>query len=303
MIKISPKKYMVIFFTMLFVMVLFTTVLASKSLFFDSIFGFQNLYRYQLDKLVDCNEIETIFVGDSSLGNAIDAELFSELSTSRSLNMALTVRYGYAGTYNMIKKTIKTCDIKNIVVVHTLDILSRPTSYDGYLYSIGLIDDFNELDRDEKGELISAFYNITFSGNNLLKIMKHYMGRNKKNIIVKDFMEQGKRIDINETDETLMAPINSDKTRFLYKIRRLSKENNINLIYVHGPVLEPVGKTSTQYIEKVNTIIEDTGVKLIPDVTLIKTDHIGDTEFHVFPDNKEEYTLKYYALIKDHLIY
>jgi hypothetical protein len=284
-------------------MMLFTTVLASKSLFIDSIFGFQYLYRYQLDKLFDCNEIETIFVGDSSLGNAIDAELFSKLSSSESLNLSLTIRYGYAGSYNMIKKAIKNYDIKNIIVVHTLDVLNRPTSYDGYLYSMDLIDDFIDLDREEKGKLISAFYNTTLSANNLLKIVKYYMGMSKKNIIEKDFIKQGEKIDINETDESLAGSINSDKTRFLFKIKQLSKENNINLMYVHGPVWEPVGKISTQHIKKVNTIIADTGVKLIPNVTLIKTDHIGDTQFHVLPENKEEYTLKYYALIKDHLIY
>jgi hypothetical protein len=166
-----------------------------------------------------------------------------------------------------------------------------------------LIDDFIDLDREEKGKLISAFYNTTLSVNNLLKIVKYYMGMSKKNIIEKDFIKQGEKIDINETDESLAGSINSDKTRFLFKIKQLSKENNINLMYVHGPVWEPVGKISTQHIKKVNTIIADTGVKLIPNVTLIKTDHIGDTQFHVLPENKEEYTLKYYALIKDHLIY
>lgn len=134
--------------------------------------------------------------------------------------------------------------------------------------------------------------------------MKHYAGKEQKtHVIEKDFIRQGKRIDINTTVKPIKDPINIDKIRFLLKIHDLSEKHNINLIYAHGPLWEPVGRQSVQYIDKVNTIIGDTGVKLIPDVALIKTEHIGDTTFHVIPDVKEEYTKMYFDLIKDHLIY
>ena len=304
MIKISPKRYILIFFTIMFVMILFTTALASKSLFFDSIFEFQKLYRHQLDKLFDCDEVETIFVGDSSLGNAVDADLFSQLSSSKSMNLSLTVLYGYAGTYNMIKKAIKNYDIKNIVIVQTVDTLSRPTSYNGYLYTMESIDDFIDLQGDEKGNLTKAFYNTILSPKNLTNILKHYMGKQEKtNVIENDFIRQRERIDIHQTVKPIKDPINKDKIRFLLKIRELCEKNNINLIYAHGPLWEPVGMKSIQYIDKVNTIIADTGIQLIPDVTLITTDDIGDTEFHIIPDVKEEYTVKYFDLIHDYLVY
>ena len=61
---------------------------------------------YQIQKIDDkeFDEIDTIFVGDSSLGNAIDKKLFNSISKLRSENLSLTGSYGIAGSLGMIKK-------------------------------------------------------------------------------------------------------------------------------------------------------------------------------------------------------
>ena len=78
---ISPGKYLSIFFITTFATLLLISGLAIKVLFFESVFGHQKLYEYQLDKLSSNSDVETIFVGDSSLRNAIDADesLYHEL--------------------------------------------------------------------------------------------------------------------------------------------------------------------------------------------------------------------------------
>jgi hypothetical protein len=54
------------------------------------------IYGYQRDKLGTARTIDIAFVGDSSLGNAINAELFSSLSGHNAVNLALTGSYGSA---------------------------------------------------------------------------------------------------------------------------------------------------------------------------------------------------------------
>ena len=102
--NIGPKKYLRIFIFISLTSIFLLSILAFKNLFFDDLFGYQILYNYQLKKLSTEEDVDTIFIGDSSLGNSINADLFSAQGATKALNLALTGNYGYAGSYNMLKK-------------------------------------------------------------------------------------------------------------------------------------------------------------------------------------------------------
>ena len=56
------------------------------------------LLKYQESKIAATSNVETAFLGDSSLGFALDAKAFSELSGKKTLNLALTgYNYGFPG--------------------------------------------------------------------------------------------------------------------------------------------------------------------------------------------------------------
>ena len=77
--------------------------------------------------------VETIIVGDSSAGNAIDATLFSELSGGQTLNLALSRLHGFEGSLNMAKQARKLHpEIKNIVFVQSLDMWALTFSREGF---------------------------------------------------------------------------------------------------------------------------------------------------------------------------
>ena len=79
-------------------------------------------------------------------------------------------------------------------------------------------------------------------------------------------------------------------------------KNNLNLIYVHGPIYQEHLEQSKTYIETVNKNLDSTGITLIHTPVGIKKNHLGDNIDHVNPNYKKEYTSMYYELIKHHLI-
>ena len=67
-----------------------------------------------------------IFVGDSSLGNSINAELFSEKSGKKAENYALTGSLGFKASYNMMKTVHDyNPNLKTVVIVQTIDMFTR----------------------------------------------------------------------------------------------------------------------------------------------------------------------------------
>ena len=82
--------------------------------------------NYQINKVNQNNFSSTniLFVGDSSCGNAINAEYFTKLSHQKTSNLALTGSWGILGSLGMIKKAKnKNIIIKNIIIIQTLYIL------------------------------------------------------------------------------------------------------------------------------------------------------------------------------------
>src|SRR5688572_25430320 len=86
---------------------------------------YRELLDYQSAKL-DGQPADTIFVGDSTLGHAIDAELWSALSGRRSVNLALTGVYGYEGGFNFIRRSLRTLRPRNVILMYAPDMMARP---------------------------------------------------------------------------------------------------------------------------------------------------------------------------------
>jgi len=215
--KISPKT----FYISLILIPLFTIMAMSaitfKSLFLDNVFPEMEWYRGKLYKLAHENNIETLFIGDSSLESVIDDKLFSMLSQSKTSNMALVGIFGYAGSYNMLKKVLSNPNnkIKNVIIVQTLDMMTRPVSYKGYLLSMGGLDDFFELSGDEQGEVIYAFLKVMLSSENFISILKYQLFEEKDDalslvsLVNKKFDEQKKSENIFQINT---GEYNSDRS-------------------------------------------------------------------------------------------
>jgi hypothetical protein len=301
----TAQKYL-FSFAILTTTSLFTIVfISSKSLFFDSIFSYQKLYRYQLQK-IEQSSPEIVLVGDSSLGNAVDAKLFTQLAQRKTINLALTGAYGYAGSLNMAKRLIQQPSVKQIIVMHTLDIVQRPTSYEGYLYSMDGPTDVSPLTPAEVMNVGNAFLNVIFSISNLEKIWNHYLSRPKSSDAISDlkaydYIPQSTQKEKKSFPTKLKGVINHDELRFLSKLHNLCRAANVKLMYLHGPIALQVRDRSQPYIQQFNQLLSQKNIPHVSEVIGIEAHNLGDQWDHVAPQSKSTYTSRYFQLLKNDL--
>lgn len=257
---------------------------------------YQQLYYYQLEKLKTNKSYSNLFIGDSSLGNAIDSNEFSILSSQKSVNCALTGLYGYAGSYNILKTAHKyNPNLKNIILIQTLDMQTREVAMDGYVRSFTSISDFTET--DDKIGFIKSYIQYIRSIPLLFWVKKD-------NLLVNDYIKQNGLYEPDSTQSSLStSAINKNKIKYLIKIINYCLHNDLNIIYLHGPLYEEKISVSRNYIIEVNKLLNNKNITLIKQTISIKKNQLGDNEDHVHPKYKKKFTKIYYDLIKNHLVY
>jgi hypothetical protein len=286
-------KNILYFSISLFVILCLTSILLVK--FNTAVY--QYLYDYQLNKTKKNTIYSNLLIGDSSLGNAIDSDEFSRLSSQPTINSALTGFYGYAGSYNILKTTHKLHpELKNVVIMQTLEMQTRKVSMAGYVRTVNSISDFTELELNDKVHFLKNYISY-------IKSIPVQFPRNKESLIYNDYIKQNR---IHEPDK-IQKPfdknnINPKKNKFLMKIIDYCSKNNINFIYAHGPIYQEKLEISRSYVIAVNKNLAHTGITLIRTPIGIQRNHLGDNIDHINPLYKKEYTSMYYELIKGNLI-
>lgn len=251
---------------------------------------FQILYDYQTNK-AQSSQAELIFVGDSSLGNAINAELFSQISNLNAESYALTGTFGYVGTLDIIKK-VKSPNLRTIVIMHTPDMMMREIaqSYSPQkLFSSSFFDGV-----DSSIINLMSFYDFLGALEDFVK------GKKKGNdYLQNDYIRQVGPIDQSENFDPLpVERINNEKINKLFEIQQYCVKQDLNCLYIHGPVIEDICKTSDGYFKTVNKMILETGIKMSHTKPVcIPRSKIGDSIDHVHPDYKDEYTRIYFEII------
>lgn len=275
-------------------------VLATKSLGREGL-AHETLLAHQLGKIGAGLAPDIIFVGDSSLGNAISASAWSDLSSSRALNLALTGSFGYEGSYNMIRRVIAWQPPRRVVVMQSADMLQRDPSPEAYfLTAPGLLSPLVVFWRFTLGarQVEDA---ITFAAS-------YVRGRLRgappsvapaTGQIVNDYIKQGPRLTSNPNAEIWSErSVRSDKAYYLGLIAKLCTEHGIDCIYAHGPLMEPNCSLSTAYFSQAARIIAAKGIRLAQVGPICFSEReVGDSIDHVHPDFKLAYTRKYYDLI------
>lgn len=256
---------------------------------------YQQLYFYQLNKLKNHESYSTLFIGDSSLGNAIDSNEFSDLSSQMSVNCALTGLFGYAGSYNMLKIAHRyNPNLKNVIVMQTLDIQTRKIAMDGYVRSCTSISDFietnNKLDFVKKS--IQYIRSIPLS-----------FWIKKDKLLVNDYIKQKGFYKPDSIQVPLSVDkINPNKSMYLVEINKYCLQQKLNMIYIHGPLYKGKIDVSSNYIKETNRILNNNMINVIRQIIPIKRSQLGNTDDHVNPKFKKEFTKLYYDILKEHLV-
>ncbi len=260
------------------------------------------LYKYQINKIKISQNVATVFIGDSSLGNCIDGDYFSSITNSNSINLALTGMYGYAGSYNMLKKAISHNPLlKNVVIMQTIDMQARPISFKGYAFTMSSYFDFKELSVEYKLKSLMAFADVRdpifIFFRNLFSIQK-----NNNDLLKNDYIKQGAKKDFSNSENCFYPnQINSESNYFLIKIKKLCEDKGLNLIYIYGPLYARTVDCSQEYIKASNKSIQSTGVLLIDEIKSVNNCDLGDSQDHILPEKKHLYTKIYADILLPYL--
>ena len=269
--------------------------------------------NYQLEKINSSNllNVNTIIIGDSSGGNAIDSKLFSELSGLNTQNLCLTGSWGLVGSLGILKKSIeKNKNIKNVIIIHTLDIWKREFSKESILELFSLTDIYENKYVDN-----NAIFGFLFNPKEIFWhakfVIRTFLGFEINDLIdyENDYTKQDEskysnsRKQIKENFSFNNLKISEYKILELNYLQNYCISENLNCIFVNGPIHEQVLKNSTQYIEYLNTNLEKLiKIKYYSNIFSYPNNKIGDSNDHIDVEFKKESTLDYFNLIKKDLI-
>jgi len=296
---LTPVRYLTTIVIVCAITVGSIVTLTYRGLFSDQVFTYQVLQDYQVKKLAGADQFDTALVGDSSLGNVVDAHYLGELTGTRPVNLALTGMYGFAGAYNMVKRAVRSQPIKSVVVMLTLSTWQKPVSYQGYLYTLSRPSDLTELSVAEMWQVLVAFINSTLSPETIREVILFRFGRAANRLSIEnDYIKQVSRLDPDADVAAVTGAVAPDKTKFLAKLIRLCRERNIKLIFLHGPYLKSLQSESNDVVAEINEMLDSQGIAHSSMPIPIAPEDIGDSVEHVHPDFKGLYTRRVAELIE-----
>lgn len=258
-----------------------------------------DLFDYQLDRIAAAKGIDTLFLGDSTAGNAIDTETWSRLSGKPSLNAALTGYFGYAGTYNMLRAVLDRGLRPHLVVImQTIEMPERQVSWKGYVATAG-----DQLDMSQVPLLQKVMLHLDLDvAWGVIRYLDP--AARESPVLDRDYLRQRrprKPVDVLEEHarRTLAGHVKPDKALFLTRIAELCDSHHINCLYAHGPIVDFYCKGPSTYIADATAFVVHAGLHVLPGTpTCVSYDTIGDDPDHIRPELRPAYTERFFHMVQ-----
>ena len=301
--RLSYRRFLIAFSAVVVTVVLIAWGLIFRGLYFSPVNDSSQLVDFQKDKLRDSPPAEVIFVGDSSLGNCIDADLFTRLSGKQSLNLALNGLFGLEGSYEMILWALDRHPVKKVVVIQTMDMLTRQRRPEAFIYTLHRPSDLFSADVFETADNLETLVSVFFSGKLLVECIESLDHKLTSPLVfVSDYVKQSKPITARHAEEdNLDGTIRRDRLVWLSRIKVLCASRGVDLIYLHGPIYDDAVAENPRLIEAINNAIRKTGVHSDFVIETMTFRELGNSIDHVIPSEKDDFTRRYYARLKDWL--
>ncbi|MFO1067354.1 MAG: hypothetical protein U1E14_02410 [Geminicoccaceae bacterium] len=258
------------------------------------------LLRYQIDKLEAAAPADVVLVGDSSLGNAIDARRWSEALDRPVLSLALSGDFGYAGSLNMLRRTLERWTPKLVVVMHTADIATRPVPYWSRLVTAPSLRDI------DPRALIPGLYQL-YRSQALVDLLKDEPPDRDAGatFAARDYVGQGTSLAdiggraLDGRDRLLRHGPRDGNEHDLAALGELCREHGIACVYATGPLVEPLCSESVPLLRKTAAIVDASGLRPLPGAPVcIPLTAVGDAADHVAPRFREQFSDRYLALLE-----
>ncbi len=258
------------------------------------------IYGYQRAKLGTARPIDIAFVGDSSLGNAIDATLFTSLSGRATVNLALTGSYGSGGAYNMAYKVLQHGTPSLIVIMQSIDVMRRKEAFPGFYFSA----EPSQLLTTSPIRILELYFSLKTARRVVEQVWKNGLAR-PSNLFVNDYIPQtsafspAAELGMNPLLPNMVAQAQLD---YVGRIAELCRHHGATCVYAYGPIYDGYCSQAADYVAKVESGIAATGLPIVAGTPLCVPEvELGDTVDHVRPDLKEIYTQRYFDVLRRYI--
>jgi hypothetical protein len=258
------------------------------------------IYGYQRDKIGAARNIDIAFVGDSSLGNAIDAALFSKLSGANAVNLALTGSYGSGGAYNMTYKVLQQHTPRLIVVMQSIDVMRRKEAFPGFYFSA----EPSQLLTTSPVRILELYFSLKTARRVIEQLWKHGLAKPSQ-LFENDYIAQTSVL--SPAAELGMNPllpnmVTQAQLDYVGQIAELCRRHGTHCVYAYGPIYDGYCTQAGEYVAKVESGVRATGLPIVAGTPLcIPEGELGDTVDHVRPDLKDAYTRRYFDLLRPYI--
>ncbi|MBF0261277.1 MAG: hypothetical protein HQL97_05470 [Magnetococcales bacterium] len=274
------------------------------------------LVRYQFHKIDHLSDKSSIiFLGDSSIGNALDSRLFTELSGKQTVNLALTgSNFNIPGMYNLLHHITRTNTSINTVIfalsplTHEINrrTLGNDQAWQGVLRTlkndpellIHYIETYSLLII-----LLNLFREATSFENFSAALFLPFSDQHTIRDFPNDYVPQD-TIKRSVGAAQIRKPFQASK-RFhpsLHAIGEKCRQHHLRCIYLHAPFAEDFARSSHEALQTINQAVLSHGLTLAtPEAIAIPAAEIGDRRNHIAPEFKQAYTRKIFEILKGHL--
>jgi hypothetical protein len=261
----------------------------------------QRIYSYQMHKLQTLPAIDVAFVGDSSVGNSIDASLFEQLSGLSTTNLALNGAYGAGGAYNMLRKVVTTYKPRLAVIMLSLNTLKVDGAFTGYFFS----SDPSQILTFSPIGLLSVYLNPKAT-KEVIEAVRRQGRRTAIVHMVQDYAPQKWRRDrlpppVEVKHHPLLpGMVAPSQLTYINRAGELCRSHGITCVYTHGPIFEGYCRQAMGYIAEVDADVRAAGLTLLAGSPIcMPEEDVGDSVNHPRPDLKQTYTRRYFDLLKE----
>lgn len=260
----------------------------------------QQIYEYQRDKLAEPTPTQAAFVGDSSLGNAVDAALFGQLSGLATKNLALTGTYGAGGAYNMVRALTARQRPRLIVVMLSPDTLHRADAFAGFFFSA----DVRERLVQPPLRVLGLYFSLKAARRTLDEIRQGGLVR-MDDPIEDDYISQRTHPMRRSLAEVVAGnplrpgTVASTQLDYLARIATLCREQDIVCVYAQGPIFADYCRDAAEYLSETTTAVRAAGLAVAPDTPIcMSAAEVGNSIDHVRPELKRLYTQRYFERLQ-----
>jgi hypothetical protein len=257
----------------------------------------------------DLSKLDTIFIGDSSLGYGLDPAEFDRLAGTRSLSLPLTGAHGLPAALVLLRRIAdRTSKPLNIVLYLSVDGLAWGENLDGRFYMSSWPFE-RALSAEAQARLLQVYLYRLIDGREALSFILDRVRGIDHAVPTQEEREWGYFKSSGKFDPSrpenasyhIRPSIPQGTSAWISAIGGLCASHGLNCLFVTGPLFSGVihhDPAERGYLDASRAIVEGAGLRMVnSDPIPVSFDDRGDSLFHVAWDKRGKFTAIYCSLI------